>query len=192
LLCLTSLRVGHTCCFCTPLPEIRPGNPLRLTRRWRIAGINWIGVGSGRFFSRHLGALFSRFRQPNRYSLLAAFHLATFSAFAGTKRSPLSAPHRALYRLACGFPISPPARSSSRTLSRTRTAFACHIIFLPLLRGKTLQAGCAGMLVRSGACSAQRDALRVNEPMAERLSFNHRKSTINNSAIPACQPATIF
>jgi hypothetical protein len=168
-----------------------PLKSLPFTRRWRIAGINWIGFGSGRFFPRHLGALFSRFRQPNRYSLLAAFHLAAFSAFAGTKRSPLSAPHRALYRLACGFPISPPARSS-RTLSRTRTAFACHIIFLPLLRGKTLQAGCAGMLVRSGAGSAQRDALRVYEPMAERFSFNHRKSTINNSAIPAYQPATIF
>lgn len=164
---------------------------MRLTRRWRIAGINWIGFGSGRFFSRHLGALFSRFRQPNRYSLLAAFHPAAFAAFAGTERSPLSAPHRALYRLACGFPISPPARSSSRTLSRTRTAFACHIIFLPLLRGKTLQAGCAGMLVRSGApCSAQREAMRVEWQNDFHSTIENQPSTIQR--FTACQPATIF
>ena len=45
--------------------------------------------------------------------------------------------------------------------------------FLPLLRGKPVQAGCAGMLVRSVAtCTARQRALMVDEPTAEGFSVN--------------------
>ncbi len=57
------------------------------------------------FLFRGLRAFLAGFRQTNRNRLLSAFHPASFSPFAGTKRAVLFPPHGALDALPCRFAI---------------------------------------------------------------------------------------
>src|SRR5579863_8337577 len=70
---------------------------------------------------RNLGSLLARFRQANRDCLLATFHLATFSAFTGTKRPLLPSPHCTLNCLCGRFTIFPAAFFPARSFPR------CHV-----------------------------------------------------------------
>jgi hypothetical protein len=64
---------------------------------------------SARFLSWNPRSFFACFRQTDCDRLLAAFHLTTL---AGSKRATLSAPHRALNRLARAFAVFVPSRAA--------------------------------------------------------------------------------